>query len=431
MMKINSCATLLLFAGGIAATHRAAAAPPLGVAGQLAPPLSVEQWIQSPDDGQRLDLNSLRGRVVVIEFWATTCGPCITSIPWWNKLNERFADRPVTFLAVAGDPDPKTVRKLLQKRPMRGIIGVDTDRSTSKTYGVNGIPATVVIDQNGLIVGWTTVDTLFEQSAILENVLKGRKVEIARSPWVQSPDLFADVTQAIDPGETDQPKPLCLILIRPTSGLPSPFGQTSRERRAQNVDLRQIIEEFYPVRGGALAFEFIPTEDKYDVMFRWSKRDWTRGFQILQEAIEATFNITVTTEKRLSDVYLMTVDPKRAAMWEPARASMKFDRKTGKTAPTQAILDRMIRGEEFFCGVGETQILADGYAWALGVPVIDETNVDGYYTYCYPWSKEKSTPAQTIELAKKHLGITLTKTQREIETIVVRRAVHKTAGEKK
>ena len=179
---------------------------------------------------------------------------------------------------------------------------------------------------------------------------------------------------------------------------------------------------FYPVRGGALHFDFVPPDDQYDIMYRLPGNDRQRGERLLQSAIEATLDIAVNSETRLTDVYVMTADPERVASWEPGRSSLKFDSETGLTAPTNEILERMKAGEEFFFGMGGSETLADGYSFALGLPVVDESGADGLYTFCYPWDKKRSAVAETIARAEKHLGVTLTKTQREIEVLVVRRA---------
>src|ERR1035437_4853945 len=75
---------------------------PLLVSGQEAPTLQVAQWLQAPVgfDGQ---WSGLRNKVVVLEFWATWCSPCIHAIPHLNQLARAFRDQGVVFLAVTDD----------------------------------------------------------------------------------------------------------------------------------------------------------------------------------------------------------------------------------------------------------------------------------------------------------------------------------------
>ncbi len=72
--------------------------------GDQAPLLEACTLLQAPP-GTKLDAASLRGKVVVLEFWATWCGPCIAAIPRLNRLAERFKDQPVQFVAITAEDE--------------------------------------------------------------------------------------------------------------------------------------------------------------------------------------------------------------------------------------------------------------------------------------------------------------------------------------
>jgi len=391
-----------------------------GRAGEPAPPFTWEELIQGPVDTKPA-LEALRGRVVVIDFWSIGCGPCVRAIPRWNKLAERFSDKPYTFIAVTDDKDCKALRRFLDEHPIRGWVAVDSDRSMFRAYGVRGIPATVLIDPTGVVAGWDHVTFLEEEPAILEHVLRGDSVKLSQQASVDQPDLFAYVSEPLDGSDSGSGKAICLVLIRPASGARGLGVGSDRERRSDSVTLRQAILSYYPVRGRAIQFEFDPPEETYDIMFRWPSRDVERGKAVLREALEAAFEITVTVEKRTTDVFVMTVDKERVAAWPPGQDAVHSDPETGHLAPTKAILERMNAGEEFFFTLGTTRELADAFSFALDLPVVDETGVDGYFTFCFPWSKENSTADETIALAKRVLGVTLTRTRLKIDVHVVRR----------
>src|SRR5262245_46570784 len=67
------------------------------VVGEPAPPLTLERLLQAPA-GAKADWSALRGHVVVLEFWATWCVPCVRAVPHLNDLAEQFKDQPVQFL---------------------------------------------------------------------------------------------------------------------------------------------------------------------------------------------------------------------------------------------------------------------------------------------------------------------------------------------
>src|SRR5215475_12511717 len=70
--------------------------------GDPAPPLNLAEVLQAPKDANTT-WESLRGKVVVLDFWATWCGPCVASIPHWNELSQKFRDQPVVFLAISDE----------------------------------------------------------------------------------------------------------------------------------------------------------------------------------------------------------------------------------------------------------------------------------------------------------------------------------------
>ena len=114
----------LLYSCLIAAAIAAQAAAELGDA---AAPLQIAEWIK----GKPVDLAAAKGKqIVLVEFWATWCGPCRTSIPHLTEMQKRFKD--VVFVGVS-DEDAQTVKKFVTKMgdKMDYTVAIDTDRKTS------------------------------------------------------------------------------------------------------------------------------------------------------------------------------------------------------------------------------------------------------------------------------------------------------------
>src|SRR6185437_7368319 len=78
---------------------------------QPAPALDLQQILRAPN-GSRATWDALRGKVVVLEFWATWCPTCVKSIPHFNALVDELKDKPVQFISIT-DEDPATVRSFL------------------------------------------------------------------------------------------------------------------------------------------------------------------------------------------------------------------------------------------------------------------------------------------------------------------------------
>jgi len=116
--------------------------------GSEAPPtLKVEDWM----NGNEMTLESLKGKVVVLDFWATWCVPCIRSIPHTNDLQAKYPDD----LVIIGICAPKGAEKMAEVVKEHGIeyaVAVDQSGATSDAYKVNGFPDFYVIDRSGKLV---------------------------------------------------------------------------------------------------------------------------------------------------------------------------------------------------------------------------------------------------------------------------------------
>ena len=144
--------------------------------GDAPPAFGLEKVLQAPE-GKKVEWAALKGKVVVLEFWATWCGPCVGAIPHLNELADKFKDQPVQFIAVT-DEDEKVIAPFLKRKPIHAWIGLDTDKSMFKAYGVSGIPHTVVVNKKGKIVAITHPTSLTEN--ILKEALAGKKLSLAQ-----------------------------------------------------------------------------------------------------------------------------------------------------------------------------------------------------------------------------------------------------------
>lgn len=126
--------------------------------GAAAPELGLEGLLGAPE-GADVGWEALRGKVVVLEFWATWCGPCHEEIPHLAELSRDLTGDDVVILSIT-DEDEATVRPFLERRPMAGWIGLDTDGSVLRDYQIRGIPIAVVVDGRGRIAEITHPSSL-------------------------------------------------------------------------------------------------------------------------------------------------------------------------------------------------------------------------------------------------------------------------------
>ena len=99
-------------------------------------------------DGSKLEMSSLRGKVIVMNFWATWCGPCLTEMPLFEKTMAKYKDdQNVVFLALSTDEDRELVPPHLKQ--YKFTLPVAYSDHLNDFFSVNSIPTTIILDGKG------------------------------------------------------------------------------------------------------------------------------------------------------------------------------------------------------------------------------------------------------------------------------------------
>ena len=113
--------------------------------GQWPPPLEVSDWMNSDP----IALADLKGKIVVLDFWATWCGPCMRAVPHTNDLAQKYADD-VVFIGVCSARGAEKMAATVKKYDIQYPVAADVG-STIKQYGVNGYPDYFIIGRDGKV----------------------------------------------------------------------------------------------------------------------------------------------------------------------------------------------------------------------------------------------------------------------------------------
>ena len=134
---------------------------------KIAPPEAARDFVLDGIHGNKVSLSSLRGRVVVVNFWATWCPPCRTEMPSMERLYRDLKGSGLALLAVAVKENKKQVADFMRDFGLSFPALLDTDGRVSRSYGTVGLPNTYLIDRKGRLIGhkpgsrdWATASTV-------------------------------------------------------------------------------------------------------------------------------------------------------------------------------------------------------------------------------------------------------------------------------
>ncbi len=99
--------------------------------------------------GDTIDLAKLKGQVVMLNFWASWCGPCRTEMPLMDQIYKKYSAAGFTMLGVNVDTDSTDAQKFLSQVPVSFPIAFDRSNAVSKLYDVSAMPSSVFIDRKG------------------------------------------------------------------------------------------------------------------------------------------------------------------------------------------------------------------------------------------------------------------------------------------
>ena len=126
--------------------------------GDMAPEFTLRN-----DEGQPVSLADFRDKIVVLNFWASWCGPCVDEMPSLKRFTDHYAGRDVVVIAVSHDQDPEAYKQFLSKYQINFLTLRNAPPKVAETYGTYVLPETYIINREGRVarkiigpIDWTS-----------------------------------------------------------------------------------------------------------------------------------------------------------------------------------------------------------------------------------------------------------------------------------
>jgi uncharacterized protein (TIGR03435 family) len=343
--------------------------------GDVPPPLILAKTIQGPPTNE-ISWDKLKGKVVVLEFWATWCGPCIKAIPHLNELAEQFKDKPVVFISVTSENED-VVRLFLKNHFIKAWIGLDDYEILNKAFHVEGIPHAVIVDATGHIAAIANPASIKPEN--LQEVLAGRKCSLP-PPTIYTVDRFSNEVVS------NQAPPLFEISIcehKMPQNIMGPICSWSPFPNGCGFEGRIATVE------SALDFVFDKNSSRtfincklpagyYDFELRAPSGHTNELQNQFIAALRTTFDLDVKQTTKVMNAYVLTQINTNA----PGFYKIKKSGGGGQTRGGFRLDGSNMKGVTEFLEM------------ALGKPVFDETHLRGFYYVDMKW---KLSEAEQLE----------------------------------
>ncbi|HEX4264012.1 MAG TPA: TlpA disulfide reductase family protein [Verrucomicrobiae bacterium] len=271
--------------------------------GDVPPPLIFTKPIQGPATND-LTWEKLKGKVVVVEFWATWCGPCIKAIPHLNDLVEQFKDKPVVFISVTSENED-VVRLFLKNHPIKSAVMLDDFEVLNKAYHVVGIPHAFIVDAIGRIAAITPPQRL--EATNLEEILAGKQCSLPE------PEIYT-VSKNSDESVPNQAPPLFEISIREhkmPANIRGPICMWSWDTNRCVIDgkiatVESALYSVFDEASSRVCIQCKLPDEYYDFELRAPLGHANELQNQFIGALRATFGIEAKPTTKVMEVYVMT-----------------------------------------------------------------------------------------------------------------------------
>ncbi|HRH42665.1 MAG TPA: redoxin domain-containing protein [Pyrinomonadaceae bacterium] len=381
--------------------------------GEKADNVKFDNVLNSPQN--TFSLKDLKDKIVIVEFWATWCGPCLPAMEHLKSLKEKFSNQ-LEVISVLHESEER-LQRFIKNKPSSIWHTADPEMKTNQYFPHRAVPHTVIIDRDGKVAAITRPDEITED--VINKLINKQSVNLTKKD--------DGLNEGFDMSKDYFPKPESTEYsfdFQPP--IPGGFPMTQRQRKGVwagrrmtmiNQPILNIYKTVFGFNSVRLIYEGV---DKAEFESQKAKTNYCLDIIVPKgkenellnygkaELEKLNFEVKARVEKRKTEVGVLTVVDKEKLLSHQSK----------KDSAEQSVFGMINASQYKRKGVSLDEMLK-GFLESFGhgrLPLVNETGVDGLFDFDISLDLEDKL---TIKNTLAEYGLRLTKEEREVELLVI------------
>lgn len=373
--------------------------------GSAVPALQVVNIINGKT--RNINLESLKGKLVILDFWATWCSPCVAALSKFENYKKQFGDK-LVVLAVSDETESR-LKQFIRNRPTNLLISSDTSGSLRQVFPHRTIPHTILIGIDGSVKAITNAEHITPE--VLQLALKNVVVNLP----LKKDNISFDFDTFFKADSSVQQTFNMLPPVEGTGTMSRVYPEgffKGRRMTIVNMPMDGLYRLAYNMTHARMINEYDTVKRQYNKVKKycldfWIAKEDERGLHhFFQQKLKEQFvDVDAVMEKRKMKVLVIKADSTA----------------TKKLKPSTKSSDLFSAGGSHFEGNGVQVKALAAYMEDFGLfngIVIDETGIAGRYDIFFEWQPERK---ESLKTAFSNLGLYWEVAEREVDVLVLKR----------